>query len=315
MKELKIIAGNSSKDFAKRVTEAAGLELGSCMIKRFADGEVQIEIHESVRGADVFVIQSTCPPVNENYMELFIMLDALKRASVNSITAVIPYFGYARQDRKVKPRVPISARCVSDLLLTAGADRILSVDLHSTQIQGFVNCPFDHLYAIPTLAEKFRETHGEGDEFVVISPDAGGVERARAFAKRLDCSIAIVDKRRLGPNEAKAYNLIGDVEGKKAIVVDDIIDTAGTLVEGCGVIQNMGAKEIFAVITHPLLSGEAVARIQESPIKELWVTDTIPLHAEAKKLDKIHVATVAPLVAEAIRRIYGNDSVSTLFDA
>jgi len=314
MKELKIIAGNSSEDFAKRVTDAAGLELGSCMIKRFADGEVQVEIHESVRGADVFVIQSTCPPVNENYMELFIILDALKRASVNSITAVIPYFGYARQDRKVKPRVPISARCVSDLLLTAGADRILSVDLHSTQIQGFVNCPFDHLYAIPTMAQKFMETHGQGDDFVVVSPDAGGVERARAFAKRMNCSIAIVDKRRLGPNEAKAYNLIGEVEGKKAIVVDDIIDTAGTLVEGCGVIQSMGAKEIYAVITHPLLSGEAVSRIKDGPIKELWVTDTIPLHAEAQKLDKIHVATVAPLVAEAIRRIYGNDSVSTLFD-
>ncbi len=314
MKELKLIAGNSSIDFAKRVTESAGLELGSCMIKRFSDGEVQVEIHESVRGADVFVIQSTCPPVNENYMELFIILDALKRASVNSITAVIPYFGYARQDRKVRPRVPISARCVSDLLLTAGADRILSVDLHSTQIQGFVNCPFDHLYAIPSMAQKFIETHGQGDEFVVVSPDAGGVERARAFAKRLKCSIAIVDKRRLGPNEAKAYNLIGDVKNKKAVVVDDIIDTAGTLVEGCGLIRDMGAKEIFAVITHPLLSGEAVSRIKESPIKELWVTDTIPLRPEAQNLDKIHVASVAPLVAEAIRRIYGNASVSTLFD-
>ena len=314
MKELKIIAGNSSKDFAMRVTKEAGLELGRCMIKRFADGEVQVEIHESLRGADVFVLQSTYPPVNESYMELFIILDALKRASVNSITAVIPYFGYARQDRKVKPRVPISARCVCDLLLTAGADRILSVDLHSTQIQGFVNCPFDHLYAIPTMAQKFKETHGEGDDFVVISPDAGGVERARAFAKRLNCSIAIVDKRRLGPNEAKAYNLIGEVEGKKAIVVDDIVDTAGTLVEGCGVIQNMGAKEIYAVITHPLLSGEAATRIQEGPIKELWVTDTIPLHAKAQEIDKIRVATVAPLVAEAIKRIYGNDSISTLFD-
>ena len=247
-------------------------------------------------------------------MELFILLDALKRASASSITAVIPYFGYARQDRKVKPRVPISARCVSDLLLSAGADRILSVDLHSTQIQGFVNCPFDHLYAIPTLAQKFIEMHGSGDDFVIVSPDEGGVERARAFAKRLNCSIAIVDKRRLGPNEAKAYHLIGEVNGKKAIVVDDIVDTAGTLTEACGLIQSMGATEIYSVITHPLLSGPAVKRIQDSVIKELWVTDTIPLQEEARQLDKIHVASVAPLVAEAIRRIYGNDSVSKLFD-
>lgn len=315
MKELKIIAGNSVQGFAQSVAQAAGVELGSCMIKKFADGEVQVEIHESIRGADVFVIQSTCPPVNENYMELFIILDALKRASANSITAVIPYYGYARQDRKVKPRVPISAKCVSDLLMTAGADRLLSVDLHSTQIQGFVNCPFDHLYAIPTLAQKFKEVHGSGDDFVVVSPDAGGVERARAFAKRLKCSIAIVDKRRLGPNEAKAYNLIGEVEGKKAIVVDDIVDTAGTLTEGCGVIKKMGAKSIYAVITHPLLSGPAVSRIQESEIEELWVTDTIPLTKEAKALSKVKIATVAPLVAEAIKRIHGNASVSTLFDA
>ncbi|MGH1469092.1 MAG: ribose-phosphate diphosphokinase [Bdellovibrionales bacterium] len=314
MSKLKIITGNSNPGFAKAVAEAAGINLGDCMINRFADGESQVEIHESIRGCDVFVVQSTCPPVNESYMELFIMLDALKRASAKSITAVVPYYGYARQDRKVRPRVPISAKCVSDLLQTAGADRILSVDLHSTQIQGFVNCPFDHLYAIPTLAKQFKEVHGSGDEFVVVSPDAGGVERARAFAKRLNCSIAIVDKRRLGPNEAKAYNLIGDVEGKKAIVVDDIVDTAGTLAEGCGLIKANGAKNIYAVITHPLLSGPAVSRIKESHIEELWVTDTIPLSEEAKTLDKIKIASVAPLVAEAIKRIHGNDSVSTLFE-
>jgi ribose-phosphate pyrophosphokinase len=314
MKELKILTGNSNPGFAKAVAKAAGLNLADCMIERFADGESRVEIHESIRGADVFVIQSTCPPVNESYMELFIMLDALKRASANSITAVIPYFGYARQDRKVKPRVPISAKCVSDLMLTAGADRILAVDLHSTQIQGFVNCPFDHLYAIPTLAQRFKDEHGSGDDFVVVSPDAGGVERARAFAKRLNCSIAIVDKRRLGPNEAKAFNLIGEVKGKKAIVVDDIIDTAGTLTEGCRLIKEMGAEKIYAVITHPLLSGPAVSRLKESTIEELWVTDTIPLSDEAKALNKIKVASVAPLVAEAIKRIYGNDSVSTLFD-
>lgn len=314
MSKLKIITGNSNPSFANAVAEAAGIKLGDCMISRFADGESQVEIHESIRGADVFVVQSTCPPVNESYMELFITLDALKRASARSITAVIPYFGYARQDRKVRPRVPISAKCVSDLLQTAGADRILSVDLHSTQIQGFVNCPFDHLYAIPTLANKFKKVHGSGDEFVVVSPDAGGVERARAFAKRLSCSIAIVDKRRLGPNEAKAYNLIGDVDGKKAIVVDDIVDTAGTLAEGCGLIKAKGARNIYAVITHPLLSGSAVSRIKESHIEELWVTDTIPLSEEAKSLKKIKVASVAPLVAEAIKRIHGNGSVSTLFD-
>lgn len=315
MSKLKIITGNSNPGFAKAVAEAADMKLGDCMINRFADGESQVEIHESIRGADVFVVQSTCPPVNESYMELFIVLDALKRASAKSITAVIPYFGYARQDRKVRPRVPISAKCVSDLLQTAGADRILSVDLHSTQIQGFVNCPFDHLYAIPTLAEKFIEAHGSGDDFVVVSPDAGGVERARAFAKRLGCSIAIVDKRRLGPNEAKAYNLIGDVSGKKAVVVDDIVDTAGTLAEGCGLIKENGAQNIYAVITHPLLSGPAISRIKDSHIEELWVTDTIPLSEEAKSLSKIKVASVAPLVAEAIKRIHGNASVSTLFDA
>ncbi len=314
MSKIKIITGNSNPDFAKAVAKAAKLKLGDCMISHFADGESQVEIHESMRGCDIFVLQSTCPPVNESYMELFIILDALKRASAKSITAVIPYYGYARQDRKVRPRVPISAKCVSDLLQTAGADRILSIDLHSTQIQGFVNCPFDHLYAIPTLANKFKETHGSGDDFVVLSPDAGGVERARAFAKRLGCSIAIVDKRRLGPNETKAYNLIGSVDGKKAIVVDDIVDTAGTLAEGCGLIKAHGARNIYAVITHPLLSGPAISRIKESHIEELWVTDTIPLSKKAKALTKIKVASIAPLVAEAIKRIHGNNSVSTLFE-
>ncbi len=314
MKELKLIAGNSNPEFAQRVAESAGIPLGSCKIDRFSDGEIQVEIHESIRGADVFVIQSTCPPVNENYMELFVILDALKRASARSVTAVIPYFGYARQDRKVKPRVPITAKLVSDLLHSAGADRVVSVELHSAQIQGFFNCPFDHLFATRTLADVFKETHGSGDDFVVVSPDAGGVERARAFAKAMKCSIAIVDKRRLGPNQAKAYNLIGSVEGKKAIVVDDIVDTAGTLTEGCGVLKKMGAQEIFSVITHPLLSGPAMSRIEESEIKELWVTDTIPLSEKAKASSKIKVATVAPLVAEAIRRIYGNDSLSTLFE-
>ncbi len=314
MSKLNIISGNSNHEFAEKVAKAANIELCKTKINRFSDGEIQVEIHESIRGADVFVIQSTCPPVNENYMELFIILDALKRASAKSITAVLPYFGYARQDRKVKPRVPISAKCVSDLMSTAGADRVVSIDLHSAQIQGFFNIPFDHLFAIPTLSNTWREQKGFGDKFVVVSPDAGGVERARIFAKRIDCSMAIIDKRRTGPNEAKAYNLIGSVEGKIAIVVDDIIDTAGTLNEGIKSLVDKGAKEVFAVITHPLLSGPALSRLEESPIKELWVSDTIPLSEEAKKSKKIKVISVASVVGDAIQRIYGNDSVSILFD-
>lgn len=314
MGQLKIIAGNSNPEFAKKVAKAANLELCNCKINRFSDGEIQVEIHESIRGADVFVIQSTCPPVNENYMELFIILDALKRASAKSITAVLPYFGYARQDRKVKPRVPISAKCVSDLISAAGADRVVALDLHSAQIQGFFNIPFDHLFTLPTLAKAWRDEKGFGDEFVIVSPDAGGVERARTFAKRLECSIAIIDKRRSGPNEAKAYNLIGSVKGKIAIVVDDIIDTAGTLSEGIKSLVDNGAKEVHAVIAHPLLSGPALQRIQDSPIKSLWVSDTIPLQPEAQKCNKIKVITVATVVADAIQRIYGNDSVSILFN-
>ena len=311
---LKIISGNSNPEFAKNVAQSADLNLCECQISRFSDGEVQVEIHESIRGCDVFVIQSTCPPVNENYMELFIILDALKRASARSITAVLPYFGYARQDRKVKPRVPISAKCVSDLISAAGASRVLAVDLHSAQIQGFFNIPFDHLYTIPTLSKVWREEKGFGDDFVVVSPDAGGVERARIFAKKLNCSIAIVDKRRPGPNEAKAYNLIGSVEGKKAIVIDDMVDTAGTLTEGAKSLVDNGAKEVFAVVSHPLLSGQAMDRLENSPIQELWVTDTIPLHAEAQKSDKIKVTSVTSVVADAILRIYGNNSVSILFN-
>lgn len=314
MNNLKIIAGNSNPEFAKKVAKAANLELCKCKINRFSDGEIQVEIHESIRGADVFVIQSTCPPVNENYMELFIILDALKRASAKSITAVLPYFGYARQDRKVRPRVPISAKCVSDLISAAGANRVVALDLHSSQIQGFFNIPFDHLFTLPTLSRVWREEKGFGDQFVVVSPDAGGVERARTFAKRLECSIAIIDKRRSGPNEAKAYNLIGSVEGKIAIVVDDIIDTAGTLSEGIKSLVDKGAKEVYSVVAHPLLSGPAITRIQESPLKELWVSDTIPLSKEAQNCKKIKVISVATVAAEAIRRIYGNDSVSSLFD-
>lgn len=311
---LKIFSGNSNPNFAAKVAKAAGLELGHCQINRFADGEIQVEIHESVRGDHVFLIQSTCPPVNESYMELFLMLDALKRASAKEITAVIPYFGYARQDRKVAPRAPISSKCMADLLTAAGADRVVAVDLHAAQIQGFFDVPVDHLFGIPTMARYWRETMGHGEDFVVVSPDAGGVERARAFAKRVDCPIAIIDKRRSKPNEAKALHLIGDVRDKTAIIVDDMIDTAGTLTQAVDSLLKNGAKKVFAVATHALLSGPAISRLTESGISKVLVTDTIPLNAAAAACDKIEVISVAPLMADAIRRIYGNDSVSSLFD-
>lgn len=314
MKRLKIFAGNANVEFAHRVAQSAGVELGHCDIGRFADGEIQVEIHESVRGCNVFVIQSTNPPVNENYMELFMILDALKRASAAEITLVMPYYGYARQDRKVAPRAPISAKCVADLCEAAGADRLVVVDLHSSQIQGFFNGPVDHLFAIPTLARAWREEMGHGDGFVCVSPDAGGVERARAFAKRIECPIAIIDKRRSGPNEAKAYHLIGDVKGKTAIILDDMIDTAGTLVQAVDSLLKNGANRVFAVATHPVLSGPAITRISESKVDMVWVTDSIPLKETAKKSNKFKVVSVAPVVAEAIRRIYTYDSVSALFD-
>jgi ribose-phosphate pyrophosphokinase len=314
MKGLKIFAANANPVLAKKVAQAAGVDLGYCEVNRFADGEIQVEIHESVRGQHVFLIQSTCPPVNQNYMELFIMCDALRRASAASITAVIPYYGYARQDRKVAPRAPISAKLMADLITTAGADRVVSVDLHAAQIQGFFNVPVDHLFAIPTLARAWREAHGTGSEFVAVSPDAGGVERTRAFAKRIESSMAIIDKRRSGPNEAKALHLIGDVRGKTAVIVDDMIDTAGTLTQAVDSLLKNGAKRVFAVATHPVLSGPAISRLKESPIEKVWATDTIPLSEAAQNCGKIEVVSMAPVLAEAIKRIYGNDSVSSLFD-
>lgn len=314
MEGMKIFAGNSNPDLAVKISDQAGVPLGNAKITRFADGEIQVEIQESVRGQDVFLLQSTCPPVNNNYMELFIMLDALKRASARSITAVIPYYGYARQDRKVAPRAPISAKCMADLLTTAGATRVLSVDLHATQIQGFFNAPVDHLFAIPTLAAAWRNSYGKGEEFVTVSPDAGGVERARAFASRISSSLAIIDKRRLSPNEAKALHVVGDVSGKRAIILDDMVDTAGTLTQGVDSLLKNGAKQVFAICTHPVFSGPAISRLIESPIEKIWVTDTIPLSAAAQACDKIEVISIAPLIAEAIKRIYGNDSVSSLFD-
>jgi ribose-phosphate pyrophosphokinase len=314
MKGLKIFSGNSNPQLAKKIAESAGVELGYCQINRFADGEIQVEIHESVRGQNIFLVQSTCPPANENYMELFILMDALRRASAASITAVIPYYGYARQDRKVAPRAPISAKLMADLLTTAGADRVVSVDLHAAQIQGFFNVPVDHLFAIPTLARAWRESLGWGENFVAVSPDAGGVERTRAFAKRVECPMAIIDKRRSGPNEAKALHLIGDVRDKTAIIIDDMVDTAGTLTQAVDSLYKNGAKRVFAVATHPVLSGPAISRLVESKLEKIWVTDTIPLSEAARNCGKIEVISVASLLAEAIKRIHGNDSVSSLFD-
>ncbi len=313
-KNFKVFAGNTNTQLAKQVCDILGIPLGESKVTSFNDGEIQVEIHESVRGKDVYVIQSTCPPVNQSYMELFIILDALKRASAASITAVIPYYGYARQDRKVAPRAPITAKCMADLITTAGANRVVSVDLHAAQIQGFFNCPFDHLFGVPTLARAFKEAHGEGEEFVTVSPDAGGVERARAFSKRIGSSLAIIDKRRTAPGEAKAMHLIGDVTGKTAVIVDDMIDTAGTLTQAVDSLLKNGAKQVFALATHAVFSGPAISRLIESPIEKVFVTDTIPLSEAAKKCGKIQVISVAGVLGEAIRRIHDHDSVSSLFD-
>jgi ribose-phosphate pyrophosphokinase len=311
--KIKIFSGNSNPLIAEQIAKLLGTSLGACYLTSFADGEIQVEIHESVRGQDVFIVQSTCPPVNQHYMELFILIDAIKRASAASITAVMPYYGYARQDRKVAPRAPISAKLMADLLTKAGASRVVSVDLHAGQIQGFFSIPVDHLFAIPTMARAWREKMGAGDQFVVVSPDAGGVERARAFAKRIQCSIAIIDKRRSGPNEAKAFHLIGDVREKDTIIVDDIIDTAGTLTQAVDSLYQNGAKRVFAVATHPVFSGPALSRLAKANIAKVWVTDTIPLSPEAKQMSQFEVISMAPVLAEAIHRIHDNDSVSSLF--
>lgn len=311
MEKLKLFSGNSNKQLAQEMCDALGMPLGKATVKRFSDGEVFVEIEENVRGTDVFVVQSICCPGNDNLMELLIMLDAMKRASADRITAVLPYYGYARQDRKVAPRTPITAKLVADLITTAGADRILCMDLHAGQIQGFFNIPVDHLYATPVILNYIRE-HFD-DEIVIVSPDAGGVERARAYAKRLNCSLAIIDKRRTAPNVAEVMNIIGDVEGKVAIMVDDMVDTAGTLTQGAKALKDNGAKKIYACSTHPVLSGPAITRINQSALEELVVTNTIPLSKEGAACEKIKVLSVGSLLAEAIKRIYIGDSVSSLF--
>ncbi|MBI2026878.1 MAG: ribose-phosphate pyrophosphokinase [Deltaproteobacteria bacterium] len=309
---LKIFCGNSNPELGSRISEYLDIQLSPCEIKRFSDGEVFVDIKESVRGADVFIVQSTCPPVNDNLVELCITIDAFKRASAKSITAVIPYYGYARQDRKVSPRVPISAKLVADLITTAGVSRVVSMELHAGQIQGLFNVPFDHLFASPVVIKYVKEKFKNRD-LVIISPDAGGVERARAYAKRLNASLAIIDKRRTGMNEAKAMNIIGEVSGKDALILDDLIDTAGTLTEATTAALGLGATSVSACCTHPVFSGPAFARIESSPLTEVIVTDTIPLSEKFLQSKKIKLISVAPILGEAIKRIYSCDSVSTLF--
>jgi len=308
---IKLFSGNANRPLAEALAKALEMRLGECVVTKFSDGETWVEINENVRGQDVFVIQPTSAPANEHLMELLIMIDAMKRASADRITAVIPYYGYARQDRKVSPRTPISAKLVADLLTAAGADRILTMDLHAGQIQGFFNIPVDHLFAKPVLIEHLKKTFKDG--LVVVAPDAGGAERARSFAKLLNSPMAMIDKRRSKPNESEVMHIIGDVEGKKAVIIDDIIDTGGTIVKAAEAIKKEGATEVYACCTHPVLSGNAVENIENSCIKEMIVTDTVVLGGKAGACKKIKTLTISKILAEAIRRIHAADSVSSLF--
>lgn len=308
---LKVFSLNSNQGLAEEIVKHIGVELGKSSVSRFSDGEIQINIEESIRGSEVFVIQSTSEPVNEHLMELLIMIDALKRASAATINIVIPYYGYARQDRKARAREPITAKLVANLLETAGATRVIAIDLHAPQIQGFFDIPVDQLMAVPILGNYFNEK--QLSDVVVVSPDHGGVTRARRLADRLKTPIAIIDKRRPRPNVAEVMNIIGDIEGKTAIIIDDIIDTAGTITLAAEALVERGAKEVYACCTHPVLSGPAIERIEHSTIKELVVTNTIQL-PEEKKIDKITQLSIAPLLSEAIIRVYERQSVSTLFD-
>jgi len=309
---MKIFSGSSNPELAKAICNYLNKPLGECILKTFSDGEIQFQITENVRGEDIFVVQSTSYEVNFHLMELLIMVDAFKRASAERITAVIPYYGYARQDRKDKPRVPITARLVADLLETAGVNRVLTMDLHAHQIQGFFSIPVDNLFAAPVLCEYIQNLNL--DDLVIVSPDAGGVERARMFAKRLNASLAIVDKRRPAPNVSELMNIIGDVEGKVTIVVDDIVDTAGTLTQTGEALKERGARRILAACTHPVLSGKAVERIESSSYEEVIVTDTIQMPEEKRKCKKFTILSVANLFGEAIKRIHESSSVSSLFN-
>src|SRR6266446_1241416 len=309
---LKIFAGNSNRPLAQEICAYLGVQMGAAEVRRFSDGEIAVEITENVRGGDVFVLQSTSSPGNNNLMELLLMLDAFKRASAKRITAVIPYYGYARQDRKVIPRVPISAKLIADLITTAGASRMLTLDLHSGQIQGFFDIPVDNLYATPVLLQHLKKQLNH-NEVTIVSPDAGGVERARAIATRLDASLAIIDKRRVGPNVVSEMNIIGEVVDRVAILVDDMVDTAGTLTMAAEALKREGAKRILGCCTHPVLSGPAIKRIEECPLEELIVTNTIPLGADARRCGKIKVLSVAHLIGEAVRPTHDEESISSLF--
>jgi ribose-phosphate pyrophosphokinase len=311
MEGISIFSGNSNLALADKICEYLNLSLGNAQVKTFSDGEIQIEIDENVRSKDVFVIQSTCAPVNDHLVELLLMIDALKRSSAIRITAVVPYFGYARQDKKVAPRVPISAKLVANMLTVAGANRIITMDLHAGQIQGFFDIPVDNIFAAPLLLEYIGNQFN--DDLVVVSPDAGGVERARAFAKRLDADLAIIDKRRSAPNQAKAMAVIGDVNDKVTVILDDMVDTAGTLTEAADALKQEGAREIHACCAHAVLSGPAIERIADSELKSMVVTDTIPLTEKAAGCGKIVVISIAELVGEAIIRSYRGDSVTSLF--
>ena len=313
--KMMVFTGNSNPDLATKVASRLYLELGSAKVGKFSDGEITVELNENVRGKDVFVLQSTCEPTNDNLMELLLTIDALRRASAGRITAVVPYFGYARQDRRVRSsRVPISAKVVADMMVSVGVDRVLTVDLHAEQIQGFFTCPVDNVYASPILnddivASKYKDV-------VVVSPDIGGVVRARAIAKQLDdADLAIIDKRRPRANESEVMNLIGDVEGRTAIMVDDMVDTAGTLCSAANALKERGAKKVVAYCTHAVLSGKALDNVRNSQLDELVVTDTIPLSAEARSISKIRQLTLADLLAESIRRVSNEESISALFDA
>jgi len=310
-KEIKLFSGNSNLSLAQEIADYLGVSLGKAVVSTFSDGEILVRIEENVRGTDVFVIQSCVDPVNKHIMELFIMVDALKRSSASRITAVIPYYGYARQDRKDQPRVPITAKLVADLLTASGTHRVLTMDLHAGQIQGFFNIPVDHLYAMPVLLDEIRKRNIA--DLVVVSPDAGGVERARAFAKRLKAGLAIIDKRREGPGKTKVMNVIGEVKGREVLLLDDMIDTAGTIAQGSQACQEKGARNILAGCTHPVLSGPALNRLNESVLSELIVTNTIPLNGKDRICPKLRVLSVAPLLGEAIKRIHEEASVSSLF--
>lgn len=311
MRKLRIFSGNSNPVLHQEICAELGIEPGHAEVRKFSDGEISVEIKENIRGLNVFVLQSICKPSNTNLMELLIMMDALKRASANSVAAVIPYYGYARQDRKVAPRAPITAKLVADLITVAGATRVLCLDLHAGQIQGFFNIPVDNLFATPVLLPYIRDKIA--DNLVVVAPDAGGVERASAFAKRLDAPLAIIDKRRDAPNQSRSLSIIGSVKGCRAVIVDDIVDTAGTLVQGAQAVQNAGATEVYACCSHAVLSGPALERIESSCLKKLVVTNSIPVREEVAKSGKIQVLSVARLLAEAIKRTYFGESVSGLF--